>query len=67
MAEETLFELALNTPDADRAACPTLSVHAFSAAVLDALRRRVGEANADDSTQYFRVSECKLKIQRAGL
>lgn len=37
---------ACDTPDADRAACPTISVHAFAAAVLVAMQRRVGEANA---------------------
>lgn len=36
-----------DTPDADRAACPTISVHAFSASVFAAMKRRVGDANAD--------------------
>lgn len=38
---------ACDTPEADRTECPTISVHAFSNAVLVAMKRRVGDANAD--------------------
>lgn len=38
---------ACDVVDADPERCPTISIHAFSKAVFDAMRARIGEANTD--------------------